>query len=69
MQGDQEENCLKVETIQFPLDKGYFELSLVLEHHDLCKMDDGGRCVMSKIKPVQGKANAGNEGAVTRTAW
>ena len=58
-----------METLQFPVDKGYFGLSLVLEHHDLRKMDDGGRCVMSKIEPVQGMANAGTEGVVTRTAW
>ena len=58
-----------METPQFPLDESNFGLSLVLEHHDLRKMDDGGRCVMSKIKPLQGMANAGNEGVVTRTAW
>ena len=58
-----------METPQFPLDRGYFGLSLVLEHHDLRKMDDGGRCVMSKIEQVQGMANARDEGVVTRTAW
>ena len=57
-----------METPQLPLDEGYFELNLVLEHHDLRRMDDGGRCVMSKIKAIQGMANPGNEGVVTRTA-
>ena len=34
----------------------------MLEHHVLRRMDDGGRCVMSKMEPAKGIARAGNEG-------
>ena len=58
-----------METLQFPLDKGYFGLHLVLEHQDLRRMDDGGRCEMSKMEPVKDMAAARNEGLMARAAW
>ena len=39
---------------------GYFRLRLVLEHHVLRKMNDGGRCIMSKMEPARGMARAGD---------
>ena len=33
----------------------------MLEHHVLRRMDDGGRCVMSKIELGRGMTGAGNE--------
>ncbi len=59
---DQQENGLKVEKPQFHSDRGYFRLRLVLEHHVLRRMDDGGRCVMSKMEPARGMARAGTGG-------
>ena len=51
--GDPREYKVKVEEPQFPLDRGYFGLHLVLEHHVLRRMDDGGRCVMSRMEPAR----------------
>ena len=47
---------MNVEEPQFLLDRGYFKLRLVLEHHVLRRMDDGGRCVMSKMEPARARA-------------
>ena len=58
--GDPRENEVKVEEPQFPLNRGYFRLRLVLEHHVLRRMNDGGRCVMSKMEPARGIARAGD---------
>ena len=57
---DQQESELKLETPQFPLDRDYFRIRLVLEHHVLRRMDDGGRCIMSKMEPARGIARAGD---------
>ena len=58
--GDQQENGVKVEEPQIPLYRGYFRLRLVLEHHVLRRMNDGGRCIMSKMEPARGIARAGD---------
>ena len=52
--GHQQENGIKVEEPQFPLDRGYFRLRLVLEHHVLRRMDNRERCVMTKMEPDRG---------------
>ena len=57
---DRQENDVKVEEPQFPLDRGYFRLRLVLEHHVLRRMNDGGRCIMYKMEPARGIARAGD---------
>ena len=36
---------------------------------DLRRMDDGGRCEMSKMGQVKDMAAAGNEGLMARAAW
>ena len=58
--GEQQENGVKVEEPQFPLDRGYFKLRLVPEHHVLRRMNDGGRCIMSRMEPARGIARAGD---------
>ena len=58
--GDQRGNGLKVEEPQFPSDRGYLKLHLVLEDHVLRRMNDGGRCIMSKMEPTRGIARAGD---------
>ena len=42
------------------MDRGYFGLHLVLEHHVLHRMNDGGRCIMSKMEPARDIARAGD---------
>ena len=51
-----------IEKHEFPSGRGYFRVHLVLEHHVLRRMNDGGRCVMSKMEPGKGIARAGDKG-------
>ena len=50
--GDHRENELIIEKHEFPFDRGYFKVHLVLEHHVLRRMAARERCVMSKMGPT-----------------